>query len=189
MYYYFSSTLPMLNIEGTLPFPIEEFAADCQRLLSVEDYRDARLALGLEEGTARNDALNRWQNFERALKNEIAWSRAAARQQNPLAAVRGEREFDAEISSTLAQAVKAENPLEAEKMLLRLQWHRLDEMALNQHFSFEYILTYAVKLKILERLNAFKTDEGSKKLEEILQGAQEHKSTGAQENRSAGVQE
>jgi len=169
MYYYFSSTLPMLNFDGALPFPVEEFAADCGRLLAPDDQRDARLALGLEEGPARNGTLRRWQEFDQALKNEIAWSRASARQQNPLSAVRGDRAFDADIVQVLAQAAKAEDPLQAEKMLIRLQWQKLDDLALNQEFCLEFILAYAVKLKILERLNAFKTDEGSKRLEEILQ--------------------
>ncbi len=177
MYYYFTSTLPMLAFDGILPFSIDEFAADCARLLSEQDNRQVQLALGLERAIGNNPVLVRWQRFEMALKNEIAWMRAVARHQNPLAVVRGEREFDAGVAHVLALAVKADSPLEAEKMLLRLHWQVLDDLALNKDFSLEWILVYAVKLKILERLTAFKSDEGPKRLEEILQNAQEQMNT------------
>ena len=168
----------MIAFDGEMPFSVEQFMENARRLLSVSDSRDAMIALRLESGEAHNAMLKTWQDFERALKNEIAVARAVQRQQNPVNVVRGERMFDQEITGALTQASKAETPMDAEKILMRLQWNRLDELSLNKGFSIEFILAYAVKLKILERLNAFKSEEGGRKLEHIMaESAQELRST------------
>lgn len=171
MYYYFASTLPMIDFDGSLPLAVEDFAVDCDRLLSEKDAADARIASGLEEGEPSSVFLRQWQQFDRALKNEIALIRVSAKQQNSLNGIYGEREFDSEIALVISQIAKMENLLEAEKKLMRLQWQRLDELTLNKDFSLEFILAYAMRLKILGRLNAFKTDEGSKELENIMESA------------------
>ena len=54
---------------------------------------------------------------------------------------------------------------------MQLQWQKLDEVSLNKAFTLDFILVYGIKLRMLERLNAFKTDEGSKMLEEIMEEA------------------
>ncbi|MEW5895630.1 MAG: DUF2764 family protein [Candidatus Omnitrophota bacterium] len=168
MYYYFASTLPMINWGDPLPFPVEEFADNCRRLLSPHDASDAMIALGLGKGEVSNGLLKRWQRFERALKNEIAAFRAVQRQQNALTVVHGERDYDMDIAEGFGRAVKAGQPLEAQRILLKIQWDRLDEWSLNKDFSIEFILTYAIKLKIMARLHAFRDEEGGKRLEEIM---------------------
>lgn len=161
----------MINFDGNMPISIEDFIADCGRLLSDQDARDTRIALGVDDGHVHNKTLAQWKEFESALTNEMAWMRAAQSQRNPASIIRGERKFDAQIVQVLAQAAKMDNLLEAEKLLLRMQWQKLEEFSLNKDFSLDVILIYGLKLKILERLNAFKTDEGSKKLEEIMEAA------------------
>lgn len=161
----------MISFDGNMPFSVEDFAADCDRLLSEQDARDSRIALGLEDGVVHNATLRQWRQFEQALKNEIVWMRAVQGQKNPASAIRGERAPDTSMTQVLAQASKMENLLEAEKILMQLQWQKLDELALNKDFTVDFILVYGVKLVMLERLNAFKTDEGSKELEKILEKA------------------
>lgn len=169
MYYYFSSTLPLLFFDGNMPFSVEDFCAECERLLVKRDYQDARIALGLEEAAAHNAMLKEWQRFDRALRNEIVVLRAPQVKKNAAVEMRGEREFDGEVAQVLAQVSKMENLLEAEKSIMHMQWRKLDEFSLNKNFETDFILAYALKLKMLERLNAFKTDDGAKKLEEIME--------------------
>jgi len=157
----------MISYDGATPMTVEEFIAECERLLTPEDYADARITFGLDKGVVKNRVFRRWQRFDEALKNEMVWTRAHQRQMNPANVLRGEREFDGEIAQTLAQAGRTENLMEAEKMLMRLQWQRLDEITAQNLFSLDVILAYGVKLKILERLAAFRTEDGSKMLEEI----------------------
>jgi len=175
MYYYFAATLPMLHFDGNLPFSVDTFVEDCQRLLKPDDVADILIALERSDGQPKSVVLRQWQEFSRCLKNEIAWGRAAARQQNPTAVIQGERAFDAEVTNALTQTSRTENLLEAQIMLLQMQWHRADQLVINQFFSIDFILMYGVKLRLLERLNAFKSGQGAALLEKMVsQAAQQN---------------
>ena len=161
----------MVSFDGAMPFSVKDFVIDCERLLSERDYKEVRILLGEDEGVAHNKMMVQWQRFERALTNEIVWMRATQLQRNSVNEMHGARDFDADVMQVITQAAKTENLLEVEKIIMRLQWQRLDELTVNQVFSLDFILAYALKLKILERLNAFKTDEGPRQLEEIMEEA------------------
>lgn len=168
MYYYFASTLPMIEFDGPMPFSVEDFQNDCERLLTNRDYARMRAVFNGDESPVRSAAFARWEAFERALTNETVRIRAQQAGRNPAAEMRGDPGFDAGALQTAAQAFKTDNLLEAQKAFLRAEWDKLDEISLNKEFSLDAILAYGLKLKILERLNTYKTDEGSKKLEEMM---------------------
>jgi len=166
-YYYFAASLPTLNFNGSAPFSVESFRADCQRLLKSEDYEEVERALGLRHDAATNTFLIAWQNFVRQLEVEIAWHRLS--HQGAGATLNYERRFDADVVDVINQALKEDDLLEAERMVMRLKWDHLEHMGLNHFFDLESILVYAAKLKILERLSVFGSEQGR----EIFQGIEE----------------
>lgn len=159
----------MIHFDGSLPFSVEDFERDCERLLSPRDYAQIRIALGrTETDQAARSALAGWQAFEQALESETIRVRAQQLGRNPTAEVRADSGFDVGIAQAVAQAFKTEDLLEAQRLILRLKWDRLDELALNQDFSLDAILSYGLRLQILEQLNAYKTRDGHARLEEIM---------------------
>ncbi|HRZ39399.1 MAG TPA: DUF2764 family protein [Candidatus Omnitrophota bacterium] len=164
-YYYFVATLPTLAFNGSSPLTVEEFRIDCERLLKKEDYEDVERALGLRNGAPFNPLLAQWQRFVHELQAEIAWHRLS--HQGAGAALNFERGFDSEVVDIVNQAFKEGDLLTAEKMVMRLQWDRLEHMSLNHFFDLECILIYAAKLKILERLSVFASQEGRQIFEAI----------------------
>ncbi len=170
MYTYFAASLPLLEFDGPLPLTLAEFAAACERLLPARDAREARLALGMESGAPASRFLARWREYDRALRVEAARARAARLRLKPPADI-WERAHDGRINAAVARAAAMDDPLEAERLLVRLQWDIAGELALGGALALDGILAYAVRLKLLERLAAFKSEDGAKELKALLETA------------------
>ncbi len=168
-YYYFAATLPTLHFNGSTPFSLDVFRSDCQRLLRQEDYEDVERVLGLRFDRPRNGLVIEWQTFIRQIQVEVAWHRLS--HEGAGAALNFERGFDPDVVDIINQAFKEEDLFEAEKMVMRLQWDRLERMALNHFFDFEFILIYAEKLKMLERISVCVSEQGKQLFDKIEQNA------------------
>ena len=170
MYTYFAATLPLLDFDGPLPFLTGDFAADCGRLLPEHDAQEVRRALDMEGGAPASRFLASWREHEQALRIESAQARAARLRLTP---PKGgwDRAHDSRINAAVARAAGMDDPLEAERLLIGLQWRILDDLCLGREFALDGILAYAVKLKLLERLNAFKSEDGVKELKALLETA------------------
>jgi hypothetical protein len=101
--------------------------------------------------------IDSWKNWEKALRLNLAKLRA----QNL------KRDFSVqEDSSTLdavtiaKTAMTMDSPLEAEMYLDKTRWDFIDSLEGLEHFSENAIFAYHLKLKLIERLNKFKEDEG-----------------------------
>ncbi|MFP4473867.1 MAG: hypothetical protein ACLFPX_08425 [Candidatus Omnitrophota bacterium] len=170
-YYYFAATLPMLRFDSEPPVSLDDFLADCARLLTPDDHADVLRALGRLEGEGGHSLLRQWQAYDRAFRNELAWQRAGQKGENPQNVIRGEHVFDQQITAGVHHAARLDNLLEAEAYLLRARWQHLEELLGNHQFDLEFILVYAVQLKILHRLAAFRSEEGGRILDGIMREA------------------
>jgi hypothetical protein len=170
MHTYLATTLPMLRFDRPMPFTPGDFAADCRRLLPERDAREVRIALGMEDGPPSSRFLERWRGYEEDFRSECARARAKGLGRHP-PRDGGPRAFDSRINAVVARASATEDPLEAERMLLRLRWRILDELSLNREFSLDGILAYGIKLTLLERLDAFRGEDGVKELDALLEAA------------------
>jgi len=170
MYYYFASTLPMIHFDGSLPFSVEDFERDCERLLRPRDYAQVRVVLGRapDGETVVHPVMARWLAFDRSLQQETVRLRSQQLGRSLPAELSGGDAPDPSVVQIAVQALKTENFLDAQKMILRFQWDMLDDLAHNRDFSLSAIFTYGIKLQILERLQIYKTDRGSAHLEEIM---------------------
>ncbi len=170
-YYYFASSLPLLSLDGKLPFSSIDFLADCQRLVSASDY--VLIENLLSEGSAAietsNQFYNQWKESVRKFRNELVFYRSVKMQKDPSAYVRGMRYSEPYFSEVIDQAAKSSNPMTAEKMMDFVQWQFLDEMCVCHYFDFEFIMCYGLKLKILERYNEFNSSKGKDFLEKLTE--------------------
>ena len=165
-YYYLISSLPMLTPDGGMPFPYREFLKQCQSNVSEETYK---LLEELDLSSSSGPLLDEWGPFYTALTKELAAQRSA-RLGKPYSAVWNKDPISA---SVVTAAMNAKDPLTAEKMLLDYEFSALDSMVGLHIFDDHVLIGYALKLKLLERINSFEKEKGKKEFNDILVSLQE----------------
>ena len=68
----------------------------------------------------------------------------------------------------IVAAVNAENPLEGERLLLDLEFRRLDDMIGLHNFDEYALYGYAMKLQLLERQRTFRYDRGKQAFDGLM---------------------
>ena len=165
-YYYLIPSLPDLTTDGEMPCTYEEFLQMCEANVSEAKYEYLRdLTLDSNEGPLMED----WGEFYRNLTREINAQRSAilGRQYSS--------EYDKDPVNTLIaqQAISAENPLTAEKMLLDYQFDVIDTLIGLHSFDDVYLFGYAIKLKLLERQSCFVQSKGAEEFKHLFENVQE----------------
>jgi len=154
-YTYLISSLPMLNFSAKPPFSLEVFFAKCNGLIADADieilrnacYKDIDFLNATASGSARQ-----WVSFELALRNELVRLRAKGKKIDPAKFVRLPDYPQFQISHmALAAHRNSIHILEAEKILDQHRWDFLEQLSFGHYFDFDFLLVYALKLKILER--------------------------------------
>ncbi len=154
-YTYLISSLPMLNFSAKMPFSLEVFFSKCKDLIAEADIEILRNACDKDidflNATAAG-CLKKWVNFEVTLRNELARIRARGKKIDPAKFIRLPDRQELHISHmALAAHRHSSYVLEAERILDQERWNFLEQLSFGHYFDFDFLLTYALKLKILER--------------------------------------
>ena len=165
-YYYLIASLPELRADGDMPITYDEFLTCCQSNVSESDYQLLKdLTLNSTEGPLVDEwskfygTLNREQNYQRRMNLGKSYSSAFDK--------------DGFIAQVVNSALSAKNPLEAEKLLLEYEFENLDSLV-GLHMFDDYVLFgYAIKLKLLERLNSFEQTKGKAEFKSLFDGIQQ----------------
>ena len=160
-YYYLISSLPMLRTQGEPPMDYAAFLSQCRSAVNEAVYQT------LEELTVRSDKgplLSSWGEFYRALSRELTYQRSV--KLGRPCPVPSDR--DAGIVQAVTAAVNAENPLEGERLLLDLEFRRLDDMIGLHNFDEHALYGYAMKLQLLERQRTFRYDRGKRAFDGLM---------------------
>lgn len=131
-----------------------------------------------------NDFLNMWMEFELNLKNlmlvmsnrkqELPFSEiileanemAALMKENPAADFSTQTSID--FLNQVVQILETENLIEREKKIDALRWKKVEEMTFFNYFTIEAILSFIIKLMILERWTMLKQEQEKEFLPSIL---------------------
>lgn len=168
-YYYLVSTLPLLRWEDSVPFSTEYFLSICKGNISKKDYKIIEETLSGKP--ASHPFVKKWNNFNNSVKKELADQRSKKlnisgdKYKNT-----GDKEF--RIAESVRAALAAANALEGELILMQLYWKYLDEASTNHVFDIEGLLSFTVKLKLLERKSRFDRVEGNKEFKALLSNLQ-----------------
>lgn len=165
-YYYLISSLPMLKADEAMPFSYGTFLEMCRPCVSESTYgRLEELTVGSDKGPLMAE----WAAFYGALASELTYQRNQ-RLGRPCEAP---AERDEKTMRTVTAALNAKNPLEAEILLLSLEFDRLDELV-SMHFFDDHVLNgYALKLKLLERQTIFDKAGGKTEFKRLLDHVQQ----------------
>lgn len=156
--YYLISQLPSLDAIGeNSPIPItqEHFLELCNRFLNkkaVKELENLTLVPSLEQEKTSSELIDSWNSGEKNLR--LALAKARAEKMNKTFDTK-DSVISAELSKMANSALESENPLDAEKLLLRYRLSFLETLRPMDIFSKEYIYYYALKLKLILRIREF----------------------------------
>ena len=132
-----------------------EFLRQCRTAVSPGVYETlATLTVSADRGPF----LSQWAEFYQSLSRELTYQRSV--KLGRACPVPSDR--DAAIVQTVTAAVNAENPLEGERLLLDLEFRRLDDMIGLHNFDDHALYGYAMKLQLLERQRLFRREAGKR---------------------------
>jgi len=113
--------------------------------------------------------LTKWKEFDIAFRNEMARSRAAKRSVEAAEYIRGEDYNDPFISGFTQWASSQDSPIEAELSIDRLKWEKIEELEKGHYFDIDSLITYALKLQILERWERINSGGGMEILQRLVE--------------------
>ena len=148
-YFYLVAQLPTLFFGEKPALRLTGFIAEAQKWVKGNDWQ---LLLSIaENGDAPESsaAFRQFRMYEADLRQDIAHWRKARRANH-----------DYKPAHLPATFLKEGNPLEIEQKLIRLQWDFLDSLESGHHFDIDFLVIYALKLKLLERLSLFDKEKG-----------------------------
>ncbi|MBE6019048.1 MAG: hypothetical protein E7230_01730 [Clostridiales bacterium] len=165
-YYYLIASLPELRADGDMPITYSEFLSCCQSNVSEEKYQ---LLKDLTLDSTEGPLVDEWSRFYGMLTKELNYQRSMNLGRSYSSAY----DKDGIIAQAVAAALSAKNPLEAEKVLLEYEFENLDSLV-GLHMFDDYVLFgYAIKLKLLERLNCFEQTKGKAEFQSLFDGIQQ----------------
>lgn len=163
--YYLMAQLPSLDGLGensALPITEERFYELCSRFLSkkaIKALNELTLLPRPESDSAGYAIVDKWYESERALRFALAGARAE----------KMKKPFDGnhslqppELLQAVQSAVAMENPLEAEKFLNSVRMELLEALRPSDYFSDEAVFYYALKLKLISRIQLFDEVKGER---------------------------
>jgi len=156
--YYLIAQLPSLDGIGentALPITEERFMELCGQLLGEKERRVlAGLTLLPPKNHERSGSalIEAWNEGERNLR--FALGKARAEKMKKMFDTQN-RSFSPELIKAANTATEMENPLEAEKLLLKYRLDFLETLRPTDSFSKEFVCYYGLKLKLLARIRQF----------------------------------
>ncbi len=165
-YYYLIASLPELSADGDMPITYSEFLSCCQSNVSESDYE---LLKDLTLSSTEGPLVKEWSEFYGMLSKELNYQRSMNLGKSYSSAY----DKDGFIAQVVGSALAAKNPLEAERILLEYEFENLDSLV-GLHMFDDYVLFgYAIKLKLLERLNSFEQTKGKAEFRSLFDGIQQ----------------
>jgi hypothetical protein len=153
-YIYLISSLPVLNFLSKPAIGLEEFLQKCKGLVPEKEIGLLHSACYEQPdllNISSNETLEKWVNFETGLRNALVKARARRKKTDPQKFIRLPDSQDAHISHVAMASYRMQSLFEAEKSLDQERWNYLEYLSTNHFFDLDFLLTYALKLKILKR--------------------------------------
>ncbi len=171
-YPYVIASLPMLHFGMKPPFSFERFLEVWCPLIPEKDFQLLRTLPQPEhyfEKGKRHRIIQKWIEFDVALRNELVRIRATKKHIEPATYLRPDSYSGSSLTPAIMAATVNTSVLDAEKILDETRWKALEELATGHYFDLDFLITYAYKLLILQRWENIRSADGTILLEQALQ--------------------
>jgi hypothetical protein len=171
-YPYLIASLPMLHFGTKPPFSFERFLEVCRQFIPKKDFQLLSTLPQPEqyfEKGKRHPIIQRWIEFDGALRNELVRIRATKQHIEPAPYLRPGGYSGSSLAPAVMAANIATSVLDAEKTLDETRWKALEELATGHYFDLDLLITYANKLLILQRWENIRSADKTILLEQALQ--------------------
>ena len=171
-YTYLIASLPMLHFGIKPPFSFERFLEVCRQFIPEKDFQMLRALPQpdqyLKKGK-RHQIIQKWIDFDVALRNELVKIRASKKHIEPETYLRPDRYSGSSPAPVVMAANITTSIFDAERILDEARWRALEELATGHYFDLELLITYAYKLLILQRWENIRDADKTILLEQVLQ--------------------
>jgi len=170
-YIYLITSLPFLYFGAKPPLSLEEFFEACAGNIKDSDLVKIKEAIEGPDYRAGLDApqiLKKWGAFNLALRTELAHLRAARKKVDPSKYASPGIFIPSLTAHIAALAFRNRNIIEAEKALDLARWNFLDEALLGHYFDIDFLIAYALKLRMLTRWDKVNNADKEALLKESL---------------------
>ena len=166
-YYYLVPSLPSIKSDGDSNMSLEAFLEVCKGCITKKDYAILEKVATSDEVVKGNAFVEAYTRFRHKVEMELASQRAA--KLGIKAGYENTEEKENLITNTVKKAVNEESPLEGEKILLSLYFDFLDKNVGSGHnYDLTFLISYALKLKLLGRKAAFTPEKGRAEFEKLF---------------------
>jgi hypothetical protein len=124
-----------------------------------------------------------WQEYERALRLNLARYRAAKTRRDPPSGAPG---HPADAAAAAKAAAAMDSPLEAEIFLDGARWKAIEYFQGITYFDRNTVYAYLLKLLLMERRSAFRAEEGFAEYKRLYAAVMEGSSGGGGLNSQSG---
>jgi len=171
-YTYLIASLPMLHFGMKPPFSFERFLEECRQFIPEKDFQLLSTLPQPEQYSAkgkRHRIIQKWIDFDVALRNELVKIRASRKHLDPLTYMRPDGYSGTSLAPVVMTANTGTSISDAEKILDETRWKALEELATGHYFDLDLLITYAYKLLILQRWENVRIANGTNLLRQALQ--------------------
>ena len=170
-YYYFASTLPMLDMTKEAPISYSGFMAAAKDNLSARDYRDLEKAVLSPSGdSAKLPVVRSWQEYVGKIRRMMNSMRA---QKLGFPGYERKESGDRLLEEKIRRIIEDLDPLQAERAVLSLYFDFLSSEEDGSPFSSRALMIYALKLQLIERSSSFSEEKGSKEFDRLYKTIEE----------------
>lgn len=160
-YYYFISTLPMLDFQRpSFDGGVRAFDDMCRNSLSAEDA-DKLLKVSLAnpaEDEICSEVQKKYLIWDTNLRNavaNVAMPDGAAQKY-----LHKEEDYFSEIEAVVQNAALKSDPLEKDRTIDNARFDKIEELSALAKFDFEFLAAYRMKLLIIEKYASLSVEKG-----------------------------
>lgn len=161
----------MLHFASKPAISLNDFMDRCAQFIPQQDLALIKQVISTDAyalDLPQNSVLLKWKEFDLALRNELAFARAARKKISAEKFLRQGAYFDINITHIAQASLRQGSILEAERYLDLERWGLLDELSIGHYFDLDFLSVYALKLVILERWVRIAAADKSELAEKVL---------------------
>ncbi len=170
-YYYFVSSLPMLEKYAEPFLSTEQFVVSCEDWLSADDLslvQNVELVPTQDKNFPSGTAAAKWNEWEISLRNKIAKARAGKLNRELEGNTLPETDCFSELDRAAQEIAAAHNPLEAEKIIDNLRWSKIEDLEACHNFDADKLCVYKIKLMLCEKWLEREESKGIEKFNNVI---------------------